>query len=138
MSDTYSRRDLDFLLYEMLRVEQLCERPRFASHDRSTFEQVIDAAATLAAEQFAPHAAKADANEPTFDGGAVRMIPEIGPALAAYIEGGFLSAAFPAEDGGLGLPYTITAACNGLFTAANAGTAGYVFLTAADRKPPSI
>ena len=125
------RRDLDFLLYEWLDLPALCRHERFAGHDRGTFDQVIDAATKLAEEQFLPHAAKADANEPHFDGTRVHMIPEVKQAIDAYIAGGFLAAAFPQEDGGLGLPYTIAAAANSQFSAANVGTAGYSFLTAA-------
>jgi butyryl-CoA dehydrogenase len=125
------RRDLDFLLYEWLDIPALCRHERFAGHDRGTFDQVIEAATRLAQEQFLPHAAKADANEPHFDGSRVHMIPEVKQAIDAYIAGGFLSAAFPQEDGGLGLPYTIAAAANAQFSAANVGTAGYSFLTAA-------
>ena len=125
------RRDLDFLLYEWLDLPALCRHERFAGHDRGTFDQVLDAAAKLAEAQFLPHAAKADANEPHFDGTRVHMIPEVKQAIDAYIAGGFLSAAFPQEDGGLGLPYTVAAAANAQFSAANVGTAGYSFLTAA-------
>ncbi len=125
------RRDLDFLLYEWLDVPTLCRQARFAGHDRATFDQVIEAASRLAEEQFLPHAAKADAQEPHFDGERVHMIPEVKQAIDAYIAGGFLAAAFPQEDGGLGLPYTVSAAANLHFSAANVGTAGYSFLTGA-------
>ncbi len=126
-----NRRDLDFLLYECIGVETLTQHPRYAHHDRATFDGVIDAASRLAHEVFLPHAAKLDANEPHFDGERVHLIPEVKAALDAYIEGGFLSAAFDAEHGGLQLPYTVSSAALGVFTAANAGTAGYAFLTAA-------
>jgi butyryl-CoA dehydrogenase len=126
-----NRRDLDFLLYELLDAASLTRHPRYAQHDRATFDAILDAAQTLAEEQFLPHAAKADANEPSFDGERVRMIEEVRPALQAYIDGGFLSAAFPETDGGSQLPYTLVSASNAMFTAANAGTAGYPFLTAA-------
>lgn len=131
MPQLIERRDLDFLLYEVLRLDALCAEPRFVMHDRASFDAVLDAAQKIAEEQFLPHAAKLDAQEPQFDGERVTLIPEVKQALAAYIEGGFISAAFPVEDGGLQLPYTLTAAAMAYFTAANAGTAGYPFLTAA-------
>jgi butyryl-CoA dehydrogenase len=131
MSDLIQRRDLDFLLYEWLDTASLSRHPRFAQHDRGTFDQIIDAAKTLAEEKFLPHAAKADANEPHFDGERVHMIPEVKEAIDAFIAGGFLGAPFPVEEGGLGLPYTITVACSAFFTAANCGTFGYPFLTSA-------
>lgn len=131
MSLLINRRDLDFVLYELLHVEQLAQQPKFNQHDRATFEAIIDAAAKLADEQFTPHAAKLDANEPTFDGDQVHIIPEVKQALDAYVEGGFMGAAFDETDGGLQLPYTIAQAVYCLFTAANVSTACYPFLTAA-------
>ena len=60
--------ELSFLLFDWLRSEELCERPAFADHDREGFEAMLEVARQLAEEKFAPHAAKLDANEPTFDG----------------------------------------------------------------------
>jgi alkylation response protein AidB-like acyl-CoA dehydrogenase len=131
MSTLISRRDLAFLLYELLDVEALCAHGRYAQHDRATFDGVIDAAERLATDKFLPHAAKLDAQEPHFDGERVHIIPEVKAALDAYIDGGFLAASFDAEYGGLQLPYSVSSAALGIFTAANAGTAGYPFLTAA-------
>ncbi|MGB1562949.1 MAG: acyl-CoA dehydrogenase [Sinimarinibacterium flocculans] len=131
MTILIDRRDLAFLLYELLDVESLCAQPRYAQHDRATFDGVIDAAQRLALDKFLPHAAKLDAQEPHFDGERVHIIDEVKAALDAYIDAGFLSASFDTEYGGLQLPYTVSSAALGIFTAANAGTAGYPFLTAA-------
>ena len=131
MPELIQRRDLDFLLHEWLRIETLNHYPRYSGQDRASYEDVIDAATVLAEEQFLPHAAKLDANEPHFDGERVHLIPEVKAALDAYIDGGFLGTAFASEHGGLQLPYTIFQAVSALFTAANIGTAGYLFLTGA-------
>ncbi|ROH85989.1 acyl-CoA dehydrogenase [Stagnimonas aquatica] len=131
MPELIQRRDLDFLLHEWLRIETLSRYPRYSGQDRASYDDVIDAATVLAEEQFLPHAAKLDANEPHFDGERVHLIPEVKAALDAYIDGGFLGTAFASEHGGLQLPYTIFQAVSALFTAANIGTAGYLFLTGA-------
>ncbi len=131
MHQLINRRDLDFLLHELLDVAALTQAPRYAMHDRATFDSVINAAEQLAVGQFLPHAAKLDANEPHFDGERVHISPEVKAALDAYIEGGFLSAAFDVEHGGLQLPYSVAQAVSALFLAANPGTSGYPFLTAA-------
>jgi butyryl-CoA dehydrogenase len=131
MTELIQRRDLDFLLHEWLQIETLNRHHRYSGQDRATYDGVIDAATVLAEEQFLPHAAKLDANEPHFDGERVHLIPEVKAALDAYIEGGFLGTAFDTEYGGLQLPYTIFQAVSALFTAANIGTSGYLFLTGA-------
>ena len=64
-STLLSRRDLDFLLYEWLRVDELTKRERFAEHSRETFDGVLDLCEQLATRYFAPHNKTSDANEPT-------------------------------------------------------------------------
>ena len=83
-STLLSRRDLDFLLYEWLGVEALTKRERFADHSRDTFDGVLDLCEELATRYFAPHNKKSDANEPTFDGTRVTVIPEVEEALDAF------------------------------------------------------
>jgi hypothetical protein len=41
-STVMSRRDLEFLLFEWLAVDELTKRPRFAEHSRETFADVLD------------------------------------------------------------------------------------------------
>jgi alkylation response protein AidB-like acyl-CoA dehydrogenase len=132
MTDLMSRRDLDFLLYEWLDVASLTSRERFAEHSRETFDAALDVCAQVAAEQFAPHNKIVDAHEPTFDGERVHMAAEVGPALEAFWGTGLLGASMDSDVGGLQFPYVVTAACTSWFSAANAGTAGYPFLTQAN------
>lgn len=125
------RRDLAFQLYEALDAEALTAYPRYSEHDRATFDAVIDAAERLALDQFAPHAAKLDQEEPQFDGERVHIIPEVGAALKAYLAGGFHLAHRDEDEGGMQLPLTIAQAVAALFSGANASTAAYPFLTIA-------
>lgn len=126
------RRNLAFLLYDWLEIESLATRARFADHTRESYDQTLDLAEEIATEYFATHNRKADENEPVFENGTVRMIPEVRIALDAYRESGLLAASHDYERGGFQLPYTIATAANGFFSAANAGTHVYVFLTAAN------
>jgi alkylation response protein AidB-like acyl-CoA dehydrogenase len=127
-----NRRDLDFQLFEALDAEALTQRPRYAEHSRETFAAVLDTATAIAEEKFAPHNRKADENEPTFDGRRVSMIPEVGEALKAFCEAGFIAAAHDFERGGMQLPVLLTQAAFSLFKGANVGTAAYPFLTIAN------
>jgi butyryl-CoA dehydrogenase len=123
------RRDLDFQLYDVLGLEELLHRPRFAEHDRPTVDAVLDAAYELAAERFAPHAARIDADEPRLQDGRVVLPAETGAALSAYAAGGFLAAAFPKPLGGLGLPFVVSQACGGVFAGGNVAVYSYALLT---------
>lgn len=131
-STLLSRRDLDFLLYEWLDVERLTERKRFAEHSRETFDAVLDLSEQLATKYFASHNKLGDANEPTFDGERVSLIPEVGAALRAFAEAGMPGAAMDYELGGSQLPATVAQASFAWFQAANPGTSGYPFLTMAN------
>ena len=132
MSKLLNRRDLEFILYELLDVESLTKRPRFGEHSRDTFTAALETAAKIAQEKFAPHNRKSDLNEPQFDGKRVTIIPEVRVALDAFREAGFMAAAQDFEAGGMQLPWTVAQACFAWFNAANISTAGYPFLTIAN------
>ncbi len=127
-----SRRDLEFLLHEWLDVAALAGRERYAEHSRDTFDAVLDLSATLAAGQFAPHNALSDANEPTFDGTTVTMVPEVATALRSFADAGLIGAGMDAEIGGGQLPRVVQQACFAWFQAANVATSGYPMLTMAN------
>ncbi|MHA3024569.1 acyl-CoA dehydrogenase [Mycobacterium sp. BMJ-28] len=131
-SNILSRRDLDFLLYEWLRVEELTARPRFAEHSRETFDGVLDLCEQLAERYFAPHNKLSDAHEPTFDGTTVTVIPEVGEALQAFAKADLIGMGFDAELGGAQLPTTVAQAGFAWMSAANVSTSGYLMLTIAN------
>jgi alkylation response protein AidB-like acyl-CoA dehydrogenase len=131
-STVLSRRDLDFLLYEWLDIEQLCKRERFADHSRETFDGILDLSEQIATRYFATHNKLNDANEPTFDGERVTIIPEVKEALDAFAKADLLSASLDSEVGGMQLPAVVAQAGMAWFQAANAGTSGYPFLTLAN------
>ncbi|WP_431969804.1 acyl-CoA dehydrogenase [Nocardia sp. bgisy134] len=128
-SNLISRRDLDFLLYEWLRVEDLAAFPRFAEHSRETFDGFLDLCEDIATRHFAPHNKRNDSNEPTFDGERVTIIPEVKAAVEAFTKANLVGAGMDEGIGGLQLPATVEAAGFSWFQAANVGTSGYLFLT---------
>ena len=132
MTSLMNRQDLEFLLFDMLGADALCERERFAEHNHDTFLAVLDTAEKIAAEKFAPHAHEADENEPTFDGQRVNMIPQVKEAVRAFADAGFLAAGHDYEWGGMQLPVTVAQACLTLFRSANTPTSAYLFLTSAN------
>jgi alkylation response protein AidB-like acyl-CoA dehydrogenase len=131
-STLLSRRDLDFLLYEWLRVDELTKRQRFAEHSRETFDGVLDLCEQLATRYFAPHNKKSDANEPTFDGEKVTVIPEVKEALDAFAQADLISMGMDQCLGGAQLPATVAEAGFAWFSAANVSTTGYIMLTIAN------
>ena len=130
MSETLlSSRNLAFELYEVLDAEGLTRRERFAEHNRETFDAAIGTARSIAEKYFAPHNRKGDENEPRYENGQAILIPEVKPAVDAFLEAGFLNAARSFEAGGMQLPTLLSQACFAHFQAANAATTSYPFLT---------
>ena len=131
-STLLSRRDLDFLLYEWLRVDELTKRERFAEHSRETFDGVLDLCEQLAARYFAPHNKKSDANEPSFDGERVTVIGEVKEAWDAFAAADLMAMSMDQDLGGAQLPTTVADAAFAWFSAANVSTTGYLMLTMAN------
>ncbi|RQP23689.1 acyl-CoA dehydrogenase [Piscinibacter terrae] len=130
MPDTLiRRRDLSFLLHDVLTVSQLTHAPRYAEHSRETFDAAIDAAYRLAEEQFAPHNRAGDSREPELVDGQVQLIAPVGRALKAFADAGFLAATFGEADGGMQLPRVVANACWALFKGANVATDTYATLS---------
>ena len=123
------QRNLAFELYEVLDAEGLTQRPRFADHNRETFDAAIGTARTIAEKLFAPHNRKSDENEPQYVDGAAELIPEVKPAVDAFLEAGFLNATRTFEQGGMQMPNLLSQACFAHFQSANAATSSYAMLT---------
>jgi alkylation response protein AidB-like acyl-CoA dehydrogenase len=132
-STLLSRRDLEFLLYEWLDVASLTARPRFQDHSRETFDAALDSAEQLATELFAPHNHHSDEHEPRAVPGErcleVAIDPALKAALDAFSAAGMMAAGQDFDLGGMQLPVVLEKALAAYFTAANAATTAYSFLT---------
>ncbi|MFM8567912.1 MAG: acyl-CoA dehydrogenase family protein, partial [Gemmatimonadota bacterium] len=130
MSELLNPRDLHFLLYELLEVEALTARPRFAEQNREIYDAVLETARAVAEEHYAPNRKRNDQEEPQVVDGVVVTQPDLKPAYAATAEAGIIAATHDAERGGLQLPHTIAGAAIAWLEAANIGSASYPMLTA--------
>ncbi len=129
-SNILSRRDLQFLLHEWLRVEKLAEREKYSDQSSELYDDVLELAEQIATEQFAPHNRAGDIDEPHIgDDGKVVLIPEVKAALDAFAAAGLVGTTMPESVGGMGLPHVVGTAVSSFFQGANIGTAAYPFLT---------
>ncbi|MAD43519.1 MAG: acyl-CoA dehydrogenase [Oceanospirillaceae bacterium] len=131
MAHLMNNKDLEFLLYQVFDAQQLTSLSQYQDHDRTTFDELLKTSERIAATYFEPHNAKADANEPQFNGKEVSTIPEVKDAWQHFANSGLLSARHRYDDGGMQLPALINTAANAYFMSANPSTAGYPFLTSA-------
>lgn len=132
MSLILSARDVRFLLYEWLGVDELTARERYSAHSRETFDAALDLAERIAEREFAPHNRKADLNEPQLKDGHVILIPEVEQALMTLAKAGLFAGTPDFDLGGMQLPTTIAHAAYAWLQAANISTTSYAFLTIAN------
>jgi butyryl-CoA dehydrogenase len=131
MSDLIDRQTIDFLLFDVFGVGDLCGHGRYDEHDQTSLTAALDLAQKLAEETLWPHAALSDTQEPELSDGNVRILPQAKEALGALAIAGFFSAHADFDAGGMQLPVTINHACNGMMKAANVSTHAYMSLTRA-------
>jgi butyryl-CoA dehydrogenase len=124
-----NRRDVDFMLFEWLRVQDMLLRDRFLEHSEATLREVLDLAENVATEVFAPTQQLCDQQEPTFDGERVTLPAETEAALKTLADTGLMSATADKRVGGHQLPQTLATACYAFLQAANISLASYALLT---------
>lgn len=125
----HSRKNVDFLLYDVHNAEELTELPHFADHDKETFDMTLDTATQIADNLMHPYLTEIDRNEPQLKDGVVTVHPRIKEYLHAMGESGLIGADFNYEHGGAQMPATVTGMCGYILMAANNGMM-YTGLTA--------
>jgi hypothetical protein len=112
-------RDVKFVLYEQLRIEELCKSPLYAEFSRETFDLALDQAERLAENELYPANVRGDREGCRFEDGEVKAPPSFHAPYQRYREGGWIAMSDPEEVGGQGFPFSVTNACIELFGAAN-------------------
>ncbi|MBI5522182.1 MAG: acyl-CoA dehydrogenase [Desulfarculus sp.] len=130
MANKYlSERNLKFLLYEVGQVEELCGLPFFADHDRESFDMMLGTALRISGQLLYPAFRDLDQNPPELVEGQVRVRPVVRQLLEQAGEGGWLSATFPYDHGGMQLPVMVNTACLYAFASANFSASAFLGLT---------
>ena len=129
MSTIVNRRDLDFLMYETLKLDELLSHQRYSDYDRESIGAILDLSQSMAEDIFQPFAGYLDQNEPQYVDGKVEIIPEVKEALAAYRNAGLFASGYDYDMGGMQLPSMVHQSLSAIFTTANTSVANYIFLT---------
>jgi alkylation response protein AidB-like acyl-CoA dehydrogenase len=122
-------RDMKFVLYEQLRIEELCKSPLYADFSRETFDMILEEAGKLAERAFYPSNKKGDEQGCRFENGQVKVPDSFHEPYRLYREGGWLAMSDSPEVGGQGLPVALTYACIEMLGAANWALLMYSGLT---------
>ncbi|MGE5347066.1 MAG: acyl-CoA dehydrogenase family protein, partial [Acidithiobacillales bacterium] len=114
----FDRRDVEFVLFEQMKLGELCGLGTYKDQDAESYAGILGAAYDLAKERLWPINAESDRVGARFDGGAV-SVPECQKAFRKlFVENGFLAMSNSVEWGGLGLPILLSAACGEIFIGA--------------------
>ena len=101
------RRDIDFVLYEQLDMEQLTKTAAYKGMNRKLFDMMITEARNLAIKEILPTNADGDRIGVTFDNGEVLVPESFKKAFDLIREGDWTAMNEDPDLGGQGTPYLI-------------------------------
>lgn len=110
-----------FVLDHVVRMAEITSQDQFAAAESDMVDAILDGAASLAANEWAPLNRVGDTNPPRWDDTVVTMPPGFREAYRAYVEGGWGTIAAPSAFEGQGLPSTLAFAVAESLGAANLG-----------------
>ena len=129
MNPILNDRDVDFVMHELLRLEELTKLPAYAEHSRETFDMYVQSTRRLARDLLYPAYRPMDQAPPVLDGDQLRVHPkmkEIYPQLVAI---GMTTATRPESVGGANLPSSVAALAHAYLVGANLSAIGFTTLT---------
>lgn len=122
-------RDVKFVLYELLEIEELCSREQYTDFSRDMFDMALEAAWKLAENEMWPTNADGDRQGVRLENGQARVPDSFHRVQRLYCEGGWPSLSISPDDGGQGFPAVMYCATVEPFIAANLGFMAYPGLT---------
>lgn len=118
------QRDIDFVLYEQLKVDRLLKSDKYRDFNRKMFDMVIKEAKTLAVKEIFPTYTECDKIGVSFENGKVKVPECLRKPHKLLQDGEWGALTEDPEYGGQGLPFSITQAVLEYLIAAN-----YVLMT---------
>ncbi len=123
------RRDLDFVLHEQMKVEQLSEHELFAEFNRKTIDLLVSEARNLAVKELLPTQPVGDRDGVRFENGQVSVPEAFHRAYELLKAGEWISMPEDPQWGGQGMPRTVALAAADYLTGANYALMMYPGLT---------
>ena len=125
----YSKRDLQFNLYELLNAEQLTQYAYFQDHDRASFDMILEAAEQISEKMLRPLLSEMDRQEPQLVNGKICVHEGMKAVVKRFGDDGWINAPFSYQEGGQQLPGLVHNAAGFIFQAANYSASVFPFLT---------
>lgn len=125
----YNRTLAEFLLQEVLHVEELFAYEYYNAHDLETTKMTLDIAAELAEKHLDEAFVASDRNEPQLLNGKVKVHPNLKNFIKENAETGLMAATSPFEYNGQQLPKMVYGAANYFLTSTHNAFVMYSDLT---------
>lgn len=122
------QRDIDFVLYEQLQIEELLSLEKYAGFDKKTLKMIIKEIKNLCAKEIYPTYSECDKAGVIFEGNHVNVPECLRKPYQLLHEGEWGALAENPEYGGQGLPHVIAQAAMEYITSANGIIVGYLWL----------
>jgi alkylation response protein AidB-like acyl-CoA dehydrogenase len=123
------RRDIDFVLYEQLQIEQLFEKERYQDLNRKMADMVVTEARRFGLKEILPTYAEGDRAGVTFENGQVKVPACFYGPYKHYVDGEWIAMEEASEVGGQGLPQIIAQAAREYIVGANFAFAAFGILS---------
>ena len=94
------RRDIDFVLHEMLNVEELSNNEKYQDFNRKTIDLIVSEARNLAIKEMLPTQVIGDRQGVSFENGSVKVPAEFKKLYETYKEGEWVAMTESLEWGG--------------------------------------
>ncbi|SHL32302.1 hypothetical protein SAMN02745216_05011 [Desulfatibacillum alkenivorans DSM 16219] len=119
------QRDLDFVIWEQMKAEEILANEKYAEFNKKTCEMILREARAIAIKEILPTLAEGDKEGVKFENGVVKTPECFRPVHEKILEGEWQSVGVPQEMGGQGAPGHIAYAVAEYFLAANYAVSGY-------------
>ena len=110
--------EYEFLLSHILDFDQIAATERFAEASDDMVSAILTEAGKMCDEVMVPLQRPGDLNPARLENGVVRTSPGFAEGWKAIAEGGWLGMSALQEQGGMGLPMTLTSAVNEMMSGA--------------------
>jgi alkylation response protein AidB-like acyl-CoA dehydrogenase len=101
------RRDINFVLYEQLEIEDLLQTEKFNGLNRKMFDMIVSEARNFGIKELLPTCSQGDREGVQLDNGRVTVPACFHRAYDIFVEGEWLAMAEDPQSGGQGLPRII-------------------------------
>jgi hypothetical protein len=123
------RRDIDFVLHELLHVEELSAHQDFAEFNKKTIDLIVAEARHLAIKEILPTQIDSDREGTHFQAGKVTVPASFHKAWELFKEGEWLAMTEDPKWGGQGMPRAVALAASDYMNGANFAFMMYAGLT---------